>query len=89
MVSDLIEVPELEVSITGVATEATLLDVKDLLDSKLAGSLVPVEHDEVVTTYVGSTSDISTVVYKLAGVTVATLTLTYDGSNRLIGVVRT
>lgn len=58
------------------------------LDSKLAGSLAPVEHDEIATTYVGATTDISTVIYKLAGTTVATLTLSYDGSNRLIGVVR-
>lgn len=65
-------------------TRATLVE----LDSKLAGSLVPLAHDEIVTTYVGATTDISTVVYKLAGSTVATLTLTYDGSNRLIGVVR-
>jgi hypothetical protein len=59
------------------------------LNLRTAGSLVPVEHDEIVTTYVGATTDISTVVYKKAGSTVATLTLTYDGSNRLIGVVRT
>jgi hypothetical protein len=49
---------------------------------------VAVAHDEVVVTYVGATTLISTVVYKLATVTVATLTFSYDGSNRLIGVVR-
>jgi hypothetical protein len=55
----------------------------------IAGNLVPVAYDELVITYVGATTDISTVVYKQATVTVATLTLTYDGSNRLVGVVRT
>lgn len=58
------------------------------INDKIAGSLVPLEHDEIETTYVGATTDISTVTYKLAGTTVATLTLSYDGSNRLIGVVR-
>lgn len=52
-------------------------------------SLINVPHDEVVLTYVGATTDIATVVAKLASVTVVTLTFTYDGSNRLVGVVRT
>lgn len=55
----------------------------------IAGNLVPVAYDELVITYVGATTDISTVVYKQSSVTVATLTLSYDGSNRLVGVVRT
>jgi hypothetical protein len=55
----------------------------------VAGNLVPVAYNELVISYVGATTDISTVVYKQATVTVATLTLSYDGSNRLIGVVRT
>lgn len=59
------------------------------LNARLSGSLVPVNYDELVISYVGATTDIATVVYKLATVTVATVTLTYDGSNRLIGVVRT
>lgn len=59
------------------------------LNQRLGGALVPVKYDELVISYVGATTDISTVVYKLATVTVATVTLSYDGSNRLIGVVRT
>ena len=65
----------------GASTEATL--------SRIAGSLSNVDHDEIVTTYVGATDRINTVVYKKATVTVATLTLSYDGSDRLSGVVRT
>jgi len=59
------------------------------LENRLAGSLTPVKHDEIITSYVGASTDISSVVYKLSGVTVATLTFTYDGSNRLINVART
>jgi hypothetical protein len=70
------------------AKQDTSNNLLTALDSKLAGSLAPVEHDEVGLSYVGATTDISTVTYKLAGNPVATLTLTYDGSNRLIGVVR-
>lgn len=59
------------------------------LVNKLPAGIIPVKFDQIVTTYVGATTDISTVVYKSAGVTVATLTLSYDGSNRLIDVTRT
>lgn len=66
---------------TGAATETTL--------AKLPKALVNVEHDQVVNTYVGATNRLDTVVYKLLGATVATLTFTYDGSNRLVDVTRT
>jgi hypothetical protein len=75
--------PAPQTTIPGVATEATLAE----LNARLAGSLTPVEFDEIVTTYVGATTDIDTVTYKLATVTVRTLVLGYDGSNRLISVV--
>ena len=51
--------------------------------------LIPALYDQVVTTYVGSTTDINTIVYKQSGVTVATLTMTYDGSSRLTDITRT
>jgi hypothetical protein len=101
MVSNLVEIPKIEVDIPGIATEDTLSDVLTKLDDvateatlgdildKLAGALIPFEHDQIIPSYVGATTDISTVIYKKAGVTVATLTFTYDGSNRLINVVRT
>jgi hypothetical protein len=77
----------------GGATEVTLDNVLtqvESLNSRMAGSLTPVEHDELVLTYIGAGNgigEIGTVTYKLATVTVKTLTLSYDGSNRLTGVV--
>jgi hypothetical protein len=50
---------------------------------------VPFAYDNITTTYVGATSKIDTVVYKTGITTVATLTMSYDGSDRLISVVRT
>jgi hypothetical protein len=49
--------------------------------------LVPFPHDQVVLTY-DSAGNVATAVYKLATVTLATLTLTYDSSNRLTNIVR-
>lgn len=56
--------------------------------AKTAAGFVNVPFDNLVITYVGATTDIDTVVYKLGATTVATLTLSYDGSDRLTGVVR-
>ncbi len=69
---------------TGAATEATLSS----FSSKSPAGFVPEAFDETVTTYVGATTKINTVTYKLATVTVATLTMSYDGSDRLTGVVK-
>jgi hypothetical protein len=66
-------------------------DVTGSLRQLDLGGLTPVEHDEIALTYITSgngTGEIGTVVYKLATVTQATLTLTYDATNRLINVVR-
>ena len=77
----------------GGATEVTLdavLTQVEQLNARTGGSLAPVEQDEIVLTYVPSgngVGEIQTVTYKLATVTVKTLTLSYDGSNRLSGVV--
>lgn len=70
---------------TGAATEATL----STFSLKSASAFINSPFDEAVITYVGTTTQIATVVYKLATVTVNTLTLSYDGSNRLIDVVKT
>ena len=56
---------------------------------KTAAGLVTVPYDEYVIAYVGATTDIASVTYKLASSTVATLTMTYDGSNRLVDLVKT
>jgi hypothetical protein len=78
----------------GAATEATLAAAAaDIaaLNVRTAGSLVPEAFDEQVITYVlagNGIGEISTVVYKLATVTVATLTMSYDANDKLSGVVR-
>lgn len=72
---------------TGAATETTLA----AFSAKTAAALVPQAYDYQAITYVGATTDISTVVYKTGGsggTTVATLTMGYDGSNRLTSVTR-
>lgn len=71
---------------TGAATETTL----STLNGKSAGALVPTAYNEVDLTYVPSgngVGQVQTAVYKLSGSTVKTLTLSYDGSNRLSSVV--
>jgi hypothetical protein len=70
---------------TGAATETTL----NAFSAKSMSAMINNPFDEVVVTYVGATTRIDTVVYKLATVTVNTLTLSYDGSDRLDGVVKT
>lgn len=55
------------------------------------GTLVTEQYDEIDLTYVPSgpgTGEIQTVTYKFQGSTVAILTMTYDGSNRLSTVIR-
>ena len=59
-------------SVTG-----TTVDNKRGLDFVALGAL-PSVYDDIVLTYPGST--LTTVVYKLAAVTLVTLTLTYTGS---------
>lgn len=71
---------------TEVTLDAVLTQVQEI-NAKVGGSLTPVEYDETVITYVGATTKIDTVVYKLATATVKTLTMSYDGSDRLTGVV--
>lgn len=49
-------------------------------------SLIPTQYDELVLGYTGS--NLTSVTYKLAAATVGTLTLSYDGSDNLSGVIR-
>jgi hypothetical protein len=61
------------------------------LSVSIASSLVPKVYDSIDLTYVGAgngVGKIETVVYKQGGVTVATLTLSYNAQNKLSGVVR-
>lgn len=83
---------------TGGATAAnqvTEINTLNALNAKLAASLVPTAFDYITLTYVPSgagVSQIQTAVYKTGGsggTTVATLTLVYDGSDRLASVTKT
>jgi hypothetical protein len=60
-------------------------------DTLNLAQLIPFEFNEIDLTnsVIASQTVPTTVVYKQAGVTVATLTLTYDGSANLLTVVRT
>lgn len=68
-------------------------DITDL-NARLAGSLVPETHDYLELTYVAAgngAGEIETVTYRTggaAGSIVATLTLTYDSSDRIASVTR-
>ncbi len=58
----------------------------------VANELIPLSYDYISITYVGLTTDIDTVTFYQGGefgTPIATLTLAYDGSNRLISVTRT
>ncbi len=75
---------------TNLNTSALSLEATQLaFSAKSASAFINNPFDETVITYVGASTNIATVVYKLASATVNTLTLTYDGSNRLIDVVKT
>jgi hypothetical protein len=69
---------------TGLAKENTLSDIKDEL--KVINSFVPTLYDNIVLSYTGS--NLTGVVFKLAAVTVSTLTLGYNGGDQLITVVK-
>jgi len=73
----------------GGSTEAKQDDIITELE-KIRGFDIP-EYDEIVLTYVASgngVGEIATAVYKLATVTQATLTLSYNVDNKLSGVVK-
>lgn len=82
---------------TGAATAANqVLEIADLdsidanINSRLSGSLVPTAYDEIDIAYVVAgpgAGQIQTATYKLASSTVKTVTITYDGSDRIATVV--
>lgn len=72
--------------------EASFNDTLQALNvSNLTGTLVPEVYDNVAFTYVDSgngAGDISTMIFKLSTLVVATLNFTYDSSNRVTSVIR-
>ena len=67
------------------------VDANGDVNVNIVSALVPTSYNEIDLTYIPSgngAGQIGTATYKLSGVTVATLTLTYDSSNNLITVVK-
>jgi hypothetical protein len=74
-----------------IAREVFDADSESIKVRSVGGSLVPNVYDAISLTYVASgngVGEIETAVYKLDGTTIATLTLSYDSSNRLVNVVK-
>jgi chromosome segregation ATPase len=59
------------------------------LVQKLPASFVNIDYDEVILTYVGSSTRINTATFRKSAVTVRILTFSYDINDRLDGVVAT
>jgi len=77
---------------SGQVIEASFDPLYEAIDVvNIGGSLVPDLYDEIDLTYVtvgNGIGQIETATYKLSTLNIATLTLTYDSSNRIIKVVR-
>lgn len=66
-------------------------DSKEAQEIIAAQGLAPVVFDEMDITYVAAgngVGEVETVIYKYGGVSVLTLTLTYDAQNRVVNVVK-
>jgi hypothetical protein len=77
---------------TSLKQDTTNTKLDSVISALAGGTLVPEAYDEIVLTYVPSgngVGEIATAVYKLDAATVATLTLSYNGDDKLSGVVRT
>lgn len=76
-----------------IRTTADVTDDGQLVQRvvNVGNTLVPKVYDEYSITYITSgngTGEVGTIVYKLNSVTVCTLNITYDVSNRVINVAR-
>lgn len=75
---------------TNLNTSALSLEsTQSAFSAKSMSAFINVPFDEVVITYIAATTRIDTVQYLLSAVLQNTLTLSYDGSDRLNGVVKT
>jgi hypothetical protein len=73
------------------AIQASFDEATGSMQTKAVSGLVTIPYDNLALTYVPSgdgAGQIQTVVYKQGATTVATLTLTYNSSNKLISVVK-
>lgn len=65
------------------------IDGAEVESVSLLGLVEGVAFDRVELGYAGSSTDLSTATFKKTGSIVAIVTLTYDGSHRLVSVERT
>lgn len=75
----------------GLSLDGSSAPAGGLAVVNMGGDLVPEKYDKIDLTYVAAgngVGEIETVVYSLVGNTIATLTLAYDGTNKLISVTR-
>lgn len=70
----------------GTGTTSSPVTPANPLPVSIYSGLVPESYDELVLNYTGD--NLTEVLYKQAGILIATLTLAYSGSN-LIGVTKT
>ena len=72
-----------DLTTTAVDSVKTAVDATNtLLTNKLAGSLINVQHDQIVPNFAGALTNVY--VYKLAGATVKTLTITYTDATKQV-----
>lgn len=76
----------------GTTNDEVTVDSSGSLQTRVvSGTLVSQTYNEIDLTYIAAgngVGEIATATYKLSGVVVATLTLSYDASNRLSTVVK-
>lgn len=77
---------------SGVALDSGATPSVGLGVLSVGGTLVPERYDQIDVTYVATGSngagEIETATYMLSGSAIATLTISYDASNRISSVVR-
>ena len=88
--------PSVPNQMTGLDSGQVIREVYDpqadaLQIREVAGKLISEQFDNIALTYVPSgngSGQIQSVIYKMGGATVATLTLTYDSSDRIATIVK-
>lgn len=79
--------PVIPYGLSGSDIKKLRVDALGTTMAMMVNSLVPEEYDSITLSYTGT--NLTGVVYKTGLTTVATLTLTYDGSDNLLTITRT
>jgi len=88
---DTVQWPAKATRVTAVLSDGSEITNDNPLPVMNFGGLVPEGYDEIMLTYVTSgdgIGEIETVTYKKDSSTLAILTLSYNGDDKLVGVVR-